>query len=116
MLAIIAGAFMLAAPATAATTDTAQATATPTQAVVGTPVVFTAGPTTLPCQLTWRRPDIGIRRFGGVIIGYGPSIQYTFTAPGVYPVTLDLSQTCAGGGGRLVCHSYATVYVTVVNP
>ena len=97
----------------AATTDTAAASVDRTTAVVGEPVVFTStNPCTTACSLTWRRPDIGLVRFGGVIVGRGEQITLTFGEPGSYQVVLDMGETC-DGTSQLVCHSYASVFVDI---
>ena len=97
----------------AATTDTAAASVDRTTALVGEPVVFTStNPCTTACSLTWRRPDIGLVRFGGVIVGRGEQITLSFALPGSYQVVLDLGETC-DGTTQLVCHSYAAVFVDI---
>ena len=98
----------------AATTDTAAATVDPPVALVGAPITFTStNPCTTACSLTWRRPDIGLTRFGGVIVGRGDQFTMSFPDPGTYEVVLDMGETC-DGTTRLVCHSYALVFVDVV--
>jgi hypothetical protein len=98
----------------AATADTAAASVSPAIALVGDPVTFTStNPCTVACGLTWRRPDLGIPRFGGVIVGQGEQITLTFATPGQYQLVLDLSETCVGTT-RLVCHSTAAVLVDIV--
>src|SRR5258706_10606754 len=93
----------------AATVDTAAASVDPAVALVDQPVTFTStNPCTAVCSLTWRRPDIGLARFGGVIIGRGDQFTLGFAQPGVYQVVLDLGETC-DGTTRLVCHSFAMV-------
>ena len=100
----------------AATVDTAAASVDKTTALVGEPVTFTStNPCTTACSLTWRRPDIGLVRFGGVVVGRGEQFSMSFAAPGSYEVVLDLGETC-DGTSRLVCHSYAAVFVDVVDP
>ena len=100
----------------AATVDTAAASVDKATALVGEPVTFTStNPCTTACSLTWRRPDIGLVRFGGVIVGRGEQFSMSFAAPGTYQVVLDLGETC-DGTSRLVCHSYAAVFVDVVDP
>jgi hypothetical protein len=97
----------------AATTDTAAASVDRTTALVGEPVVFTStNPCTTACSLTWRRPDIGLVRFGGVIVGRGEQITLSFAQPGSYQVVLDMGETC-DGTSQLVCHSYASVFVDI---
>ena len=99
----------------AATVDTAAASVDKATALVGEPVTFTStNPCTTACSLTWRRPDIGLVRFGGVIVGRGEQFSMSFAAPGTYQVVLDLGETC-DGTSRLVCHSYAAVFVDVVD-
>ncbi len=99
---------------TAATIDSAAASVDPPVALVGAPVTFTStNPCTTACSLTWRRPDIGLARFGGVIVGRGDQFTMSFAAPGTYQVVLDLGEEC-DGTTRLVCHSYALVFVDVV--
>ena len=98
----------------AATADIAAASVNPDIALVGQPVTFTStNPCTTACSLTWRRPDIGLARFGGVIVGRGEQFTLSFAEPGVYQVVLDLGETC-DGTTQLVCHSYAMVIVEVV--
>jgi hypothetical protein len=114
-LALVAiGAIVLPGGADAATTDTAAASVDKDVALVGETVTFTStNPCTALCALTWYRPDIGLTRFGGVIVGQGPQMTISFDAPGTYPVVLDLAEHCAGTT-RLVCHSAALLYVEVV--
>ena len=84
--------------------------------LVGEPITFTStNPCTVACSLTWRRPDIGLARFGGVIVGQGEQITLSFAQPGSYQVVLDMGETC-DGTSRLVCHSYASVFVEVTGP
>ena len=98
----------------AATVDTAAASVDPAIALVGQPVTFTStNPCTIVCSLTWRRPDIGIARFGGVIVGQGQQFTMSFPQPGTYEVVLDMGEVCAGTS-RLVCHSFALVFVSIV--
>ncbi len=98
----------------AATADTAAASVDPAIALVGAPVTFTStNPCTVACSLTWRRPDLGIARFGGVIVGRGEQITLTFAEPGIYRLVLDLEETCVGTS-RLVCDSTAAVSVEIV--
>src|SRR5436305_11675524 len=98
----------------AATTDTAAASVDKLTALVGETVTFTStNPCTTLCGLTWYRPDIGLTRFGGVIVGQGEQLKISFDAPGTYPIVLDLSEQC-GGTTRLVCHSAALLYVQIV--
>ncbi len=83
-------------------------------ALVGDPITFTStNPCTTACSLTWRRPDIGLARFGGVIVGRGEQFTMSFTDPGSYQVVLDLGEQC-DGTTRLICHSYTLVFVDVV--
>ena len=98
----------------AATVDTAAASVDPAIALVGQPITFTStNPCTIVCSLTWRRPDIGIARFGGVIVGEGQQFTMSFPQPGTYEVVLDMGEVCAGTS-RLVCHSFALVFVSIV--
>jgi hypothetical protein len=98
----------------AATSDVAAASVDPDIALVGQAVTFTStNPCTTACSLTWRRPDIGLARFGGVIIGRGEQFSLSFAEPGAYQVVLDMGETC-DGTTQLVCHSYAMVIVEVV--
>jgi hypothetical protein len=98
----------------AVTADIAAATANPATALVGDVVTFTStNPCTITCALTWRRPDLGIPRFGGAIVGRGEQISLTFAEPGTYHVVLDLEEICVGTT-RLACHSTADVVVNVV--
>src|SRR5512141_3044839 len=98
----------------AATTDVAAASVDPPIALVGAPVTFpSAIGCSVVCSLTWRRPDIGIARFGGVIVGQGQQITLTFADPGTYELVLDMGEAC-DGTSRLVCHSYAFAFVDVV--
>ncbi len=107
---------VLSAPSHAATVDVAAASATPSVASVGEPVTFTlTHPCTVACALTWRRPDLGLARFGGMIVGNGETITLTFPEPGRYRLVLDLSETCSGTT-TLVCHSYADAIVDIVAP
>jgi hypothetical protein len=114
-LALVAvGALVLPGASDAATTDTAAASVDKDVAGVGETFTFTStNPCTTACGLTWYRPDIGLTRFGGVIVGRGEQITLSFDAPGTYPVVLDLSEHC-DGTTRLVCHSAALLYVDVV--
>ena len=110
------GAMVLPGLTSAATTDTAAASVDKDVALVGEPVTYTSvNPCTVNCALTWYRPDIGLTRFGGVIVGQGPTVTLTFDAAGTYPVVLDLAEHC-DGTTRLVCHSAALVYVTINDP
>jgi hypothetical protein len=116
--------------ASAATVDVASASSDVSVAFLGESVTFTStGACSQPCGLTWRNPDVGLSRFGGAIIGYGPSVKYSWSSfpfrsfnggPRVQVssgrVSLDLTQPCAGSGGRLVCHSFAVVYVSLLAP
>ena len=98
----------------AATADTAVASVSPAIALVGDPVTFTStNPCTVACSLTWRQPDLGIVRFGGMIVGQGEQITLTFAQPGSYQLVLDLAETCVGTS-QLVCHSTASVFVDIV--
>ncbi|HZX53853.1 MAG TPA: hypothetical protein VFE86_04195, partial [Ilumatobacteraceae bacterium] len=64
------GAIVLPGLSNAATTDTAAASVDKEVAAVGETVTFTStNPCTTVCGLTWYRPDIGLTRFGGVIVG-----------------------------------------------
>jgi hypothetical protein len=114
-LAVVAvGALVLPGLSDAATTDTAAASVDKAVGAVGETFTFTStNPCTTACGLTWYRPDIGLTRFGGVIVGRGEQITLSFDAPGTYPVVLDLSEVC-DGTTRLVCHSAALLYVEVV--
>jgi len=108
------GAIVLPGLSNAATTDTAAASVDKEVAAVGETVTFTStNPCTTVCGLTWYRPDIGLTRFGGVIVGRGEQLTISFDAPGTYPVVLDLSEHC-DGTTRLVCHSAALLYVEIV--
>jgi len=110
------GAVVLPGLTSAATTDTAAASVDKDVALVGEPVTYTSvNPCTVNCALTWYRPDIGLTRFGGVIVGRGETMTLTFDAAGTYPVVLDLAEHC-DGTTRLVCHSAALVYVTINDP
>src|SRR3954451_20082634 len=115
VLALVSiGAIVLPGLSDAATTDTAAASVDKEVAAVGETVTFTStNPCTTVCGLTWYRPDIGLTRFGGVIVGQGPTMTISFDAPGTYPVVLDLSEHC-DGTTRLVCHSAALMYVDIV--
>ncbi len=98
----------------AVTEDVAAVSVEPAIALVNDPVTFTStNPCTVACSLTWRRPDLGIPRFGGVIVGRGEQITQTFAEPGVYLLVLDLAETCTGTP-RLVCHSFADASVEIV--
>src|SRR3954451_18721885 len=115
VLALVSiGAIVLPGLSDAATTDTAAASVDKDVALVGETVTFSStNPCTTLCALTWYRPDIGLTRFGGVIVGQGPTMTISFDAPGTYPVVLDLSEHC-DGTTRLVCHSAALLYVEIV--
>ena len=77
----------------AATTDTAAASVDRTTGQVGETLTFTStNPCTTACSLTWRRPDIGIARFGGVIVGQGEQITLAFDTPGNHQVVLDMGE------------------------
>jgi hypothetical protein len=98
----------------AVTADTAAASVDLATAQVGEPVTFTStNPCTVVCSLRWRRPDLGIARFGGVIVGRGEQITLTFPEVGNYQLVLDLAERCVGTS-RLVCHSIDIVFVEVV--
>lgn len=86
------GVLALGEQADAATLDSAAATVDRAVAVVGEPVTFTStNPCTVACSLTWRRPDIGLTRFGGVIVGRGEQISLSFAEPRKYRLVLDLA-------------------------
>jgi len=110
------GAVVLPGLSSAATTDTAAASADKDVALVGETITFTStNPCTTNCALTWYRPDIGLTRFGGVIVGRGEQITLSFDTAGTYPVVLDLAELC-DGTTRLACHSAALLYVEIVDP
>jgi hypothetical protein len=109
-LAAVAVGLALAPPGSAATVDTAKATASQTSAAIGAPVTFTAGACSVTCRLRWVWRN-GTRL--GVQMGEGRQIAYRFNRAGNALVQLDLSQPCQGSGGRLVCHSYAYVSVLI---
>jgi hypothetical protein len=126
-VAAIVAATALAIPvsAAAATADSARAvassasggssTASPNNIVsarVGEIVKFTQTTAcTVACQNTWTWRD-GSRL--GVRMGSGYTVTRSWPTTGVKTVTVDLSESCVGSGGRLVCHSLSYVYVKVV--
>lgn len=106
-------ALVTAAPSQAATVDTATASSSVATAHVGEVVTFTSTtPCTVACRLTWTWRE-GSRL--GWRMGEGQTIRYVFTKVDTGIIQLDLSEPCAGSGGRLICHSYAYVYVTLTN-
>src|SRR5947199_10441692 len=98
---------LLAVPsASAATTDTATAEASPGPYLVNVPITFTSTtPCTVNCRLIWTYLN-GTRL--GDKIGEGVSVSMAFPTPGLKTVELDLSELCVGTS-RLVCDSITTV-------
>jgi hypothetical protein len=84
-------------------------------AQVGDSITFTsAGPTcSVNCSYTWRDPDHGIPRFGGVILGYGPTLTITENAAGSSRVTLGY---CVRTSPRFSRCISTFVYVTTTAP
>jgi hypothetical protein len=80
-------------------------------ALVGDVLDLTAVAPTCPttCSLTWRDPDRGIARYGGVILGYGPTLSITESVAGSSRVTLDYCQKTSGRFSRCI---KTMVYVT----
>jgi hypothetical protein len=66
-----------------------------------------ACPTT--CSLTWRDPDHGLARFGGVILGYGPSLSISETVAGSSRVSLTFCQKTSPRFSRCIA---TMVYIT----
>ena len=79
-------------------------------APLGEPVSLTAvgSPCVSTCY-TWRNPDAGLVRYGGVILGYGPSITLT-------PVTVGASRValryCVKTSARFQKCASTIVYIT----
>ena len=108
LIGVILG--ITALPALGATQDIADATG-PATVELNQPATFTAAPCTTACRLTWvwfNGPRLGTK------MGEGLSLTYSFNRTGIQTVRLDLSQPCVGSGGRLICHSYDYVFITVV--
>ncbi len=72
-----------------------------------------APPTTAPSGFTWRDPDIGIARFGGVILGYGDTLTTSKRVVGTSRITLTYSLNT---GGRFYRTAITMVYITTVAP
>ena len=64
-------------------------------------------------SVTWRDPDHGLARFGGVILGYGPTLTTTPTVVGNSRITLTYS---VNTGGRFYRTATTYVYITAVAP
>ena len=61
------------------------------------------------CSYTWRNPDAGIARYGGVILGYGATLTTTASTAGNSRVTLDY---CVQTSARFSRCIYTYVYIT----
>lgn len=72
-----------------------------------------APPTTARSGFTWRDPDIGIARFGGVILGYGQTLTTSKSVAGTSRITLTNS---VNTGGRFYRTAITMVYITTVAP
>ena len=83
-------------------------------AKVGDTLAFTvAGPIcSTTCSYTWRNPDAGIARYGGVILGYGPTLTTTASVAGNSRLTLGY---CVQTSARFSRCISTIVYVTT-NP
>jgi hypothetical protein len=79
--------------------------------LVGDVLNLTAVAPTCPttCSFTWRDPDHGLARYGGVILGYGPTMSITESVAGSSRVTLDYCQKTSGRFSRCI---KTMVYVT----
>lgn len=83
-------------------------------AKVGDTLTFTTtGPAcSLNCNYSWRNPDAGIARYGGVILGYGPTLTTIASVAGNSRVTLDY---CVKTSARFQRCILTYVYITT-NP
>ena len=79
-------------------------------APVGEAVTLTAvgSPCVSTCY-TWRNPDTGLTRYGGVILGYGPTVTVTPAVVGSSRVTL---RYCVATSARFVRCATTYVYFT----
>lgn len=104
-----------AAVAQAATTDTATIRNTTPIVHPGDTIHLEAGQCTVACSLTWKRPDLGLARFGGQQIGTGPTLNYPApTTTGSYVISLTVNERCVGSP-RTACSSIAYTVITVTN-
>jgi hypothetical protein len=78
---------------------------------VGDTLNFTAtGPACATgCSYTWRNPDAGLARYGGVILGYGSTLTTTASTAGNSRVTLNY---CVQTSARFSRCIYTYVYIT----
>ncbi len=61
------------------------------------------------CTITWRDPDQGIARYGGVILGYGNTLSVTKTVAGNSRVSMTYCQRTSATSSRCIA---TMVYVT----
>lgn len=112
LAAAVVGLALSAAPAAAATKDTATVVG-PSTAIVGQ----LAGPfsSTVTCSVAcghdWRAFGPGAGRLGAGM-GRAPSVSYTFGRIGFWQAVYTLAEACVGSP-RQVCSSQAVVYVSV---
>ena len=120
ILIIAAAVLALAAPSFAQAASANVPVGDPIAQVSG-PNVFVTAPAGEPITLTavgsvcvsscysWRNPDAGLARYGGVIIGYGPTITVTPIAAGPSRITL---RYCVPTSTRFVRCATTFVYIT----
>ena len=72
-----------------------------------------APPSAAKSSFTWRDPDSGIARFGGVILGYGQTLTTSKSVVGTSRITLTYS---VNTGGRFYRTAITVVYITTVAP
>ena len=72
-----------------------------------------APPITARYGFTWRNPDIGIPRFGGVILGYDETLTTIIPVAGQSRITLTYS---VNTGGRFYRTAVTYVYITAIAP
>ena len=121
-LVIGAAALALAAPSFAQAATANVPVGDPIAQVNG-PNVFVTAPAGEPITLmavgsscvstcySWRNPDAGLVRYGGVILGYGPVLTVTPIMAGPSRVTL---RYCVPTSARLVRCATTYVYITAV--
>jgi hypothetical protein len=80
-------------------------------AAVGDVLALTAaGPAcSLGCSYTWKNPDQGLARYGGVILGYGQTFSVTEAVAGNSRINLEY---CVKTSARFSRCIYTSVYVT----
>ena len=120
ILTIAAAVLVLAAPSFAQAASANVPVGDPIAQVNG-PKVFVTAPAGEPVTLTavgsscvsscysWRNPDAGLVRYGGVILGYGPTVTVTPLGDGPSRVTL---RHCVPTSARFVRCATTYVYIT----